>query len=469
MSRVAAVWIALPLLLTPSAFADMKAKSRMTIAGRAMESSDFVKGARKRSEMQIMPGFNTISIYQCDLKRMVTLNERNKTYMITELGDADATPAPEPAPANTKAKSTPPPKGPGGVITLTMNSTDTGETKQMFGHTARHVKTEMSSDASPGSSCGANMKMETDGWYIDFQGQQLNCTVNPRAAAPRGDGGGASCNDKIRIKHSGNAKLGYPVSTTMTMSGPNGQPYTMKQETLELSNATLDPALFEIPPGYREVKNYSELMGMNGIGGMISAGKAAAAAASAEAANAGATSTSASSPKAAGKLRIGVLRFKNSANATVADTTFRDRLVSEIQQLEFEAVPLEVAASAQRSEIEQAAREAQCDYYVISDISKVKDESSSAAGKKAFGGFLSHVTGTDASSATGSNNGGYALTVDYKLYATGDKDAHLETNSTSNAGANADSSAAPVLEEEALNVGVQVKRDAELRRRTGGK
>src|SRR5207247_2243893 len=123
----------------------------------------------------------------------------------------------------------------------------------------------------------------------------------------------------------GSARLGYPVSTEMTMTGPNGQPYTMRQETLELTTATLDPALFEIPAGYREVKDYKELMGMGSIGGMISAANEAAnAAASSSGAYHG--STSASTAKAAGKVRIGVVRFGNSSGQTLPDTTFRDRL-----------------------------------------------------------------------------------------------------------------------------------------------
>jgi hypothetical protein len=260
----------------------------------------------------------------------------------------------------------------------------------------------------------------------------------------------------------------------------NGQPTTIKQETLELSMATLDPALFEIPPGYRQVASYNELMGFGGgMGGAMAAARAAASSSGTNTESSGGLSggsgatgyNALSSAGSSGKsrrhggrpIRIGVLQFKNGSSASVDSSALRAELVSEIQQLNFEAVPLEVSPDANWKDLQQAARAAGCDYYVISDVAKVKDETASAAGKKAFGGFLSHVTGTDMSSD--STKGGYGITVAYKLYAIGDKNAHLETDSSANAGTNAESSLPPVLEEEARNVGVQVLQDVETRRR----
>jgi hypothetical protein len=49
-----------------------------------------------------------------------------------------------------------------------------GERKQMFGFNARHIKTSMVRTASP-EACDKDMKIETDGWYIDFQ---LRCRLS---------------------------------------------------------------------------------------------------------------------------------------------------------------------------------------------------------------------------------------------------------------------------------------------------
>jgi hypothetical protein len=446
--------VALAFCLCLSAAADMKAKSRMSMQGTSFDSTNYVKGARERREMNMM-GFQTTQIYQCDLHRMAMINDKNRTYMITQLGEVEETS--DTSSAGMSAKSTKPaPKnsGAGGMITITANSTDTGERKDFFGYKARHVKTSMKTEASADAKCGGNMEMQTDGWYIDFKEQQMICSNNPRAAmAGRGDGG-SGCNDKVRIKGSGFARMGYPVSTEMTMMA-NGQPMKMKQETFELTTATLDPALFEIPPGYKEVHSYRELMG---FGGMMNAGKAAiAAAAAAEANNVDGTSTSNSSAKDAGKLRIGAVRFGNSSGQTLSDSSYRERLVSEIQQLGFEGVTLDVSPGSQLSEVQQAAKSAQCDYFVFTDIAQAKDSS----GGKKLGGFLSRATGVD----SGASTGNYTIGLKFRVFQTGDDKSHLESTTTSSEGTTAEASAGNALEHEALEVGVQVRKDAEFRRR----
>ena len=463
LSRVATVAMVLACLVV-SANADMKAKSRMSMQGMSFDSTNYVKGARERREMNMM-GMQTVQIYQCDLHRMAMINDRNRTYMITDLGNVEETSDSTPSQKSSKPVSaSSASSGPGGVITITVNSTDTGERKDLFGYKARHVKSEMRTEGTADAKCAANMEMKTDGWYIDFKEQQMICSNNPRAAmAARG--GASGCPDKVRIKGSGFARMGYPVSTEMTMTA-NGQPVTMKLETLELSTTKLDPSLFEIPPGYKEVHDYRELMGLGGIGGMMTAARMAANTAAAAAAASGTPgSTSPSSPKAAGKVRIGVVRFGNSSGQTVPEVSLRDRLVSEIQQVNMEAVALDVSPSSSVSDIEKAAKDAQCDYILFTDVNEVKDGRAKQAGKKAFGGFLSRATGLDTSSATNSN-GGYSLGLQYRLFAINDtKNAHLESTASSSEGTGAESSAGPALEREAMMVAVQVKKDAELRRR----
>src|SRR6185503_2399347 len=153
---------------------DVKIRQRMSVGGATgVESLLYIKGPRMRNEMPGNMGFT--SIMQCDLKRTVTINEKTKTYMITptdgsaatgsvSTGEGDGgrglavTPAAQPTPAQPR----------GGVVNITNTITDTGERKEMFGFTARHIKTSLVKTASP-EACDKDQKIETDGWYIDFQ------------------------------------------------------------------------------------------------------------------------------------------------------------------------------------------------------------------------------------------------------------------------------------------------------------
>lgn len=465
-------------LAIPAA-ADMKSKNKMTMgAGQqgapSFESASFIKGARQRQEMNMM-GFSTVNITQCDMKRIVTLNEKNKTYMITPLGGGDeqesaaepeqATPQPKSSKPQPKAEQA---KSPGGVITITTNITDTGETKQMFGYKARHVKMQMSSDASPGSQCGANMNMQVDGWYIDFPDQQFSCGSNPRTMAmarPSGGGGdGAQCNDKIRFKSTGNAnlgRLGYPVYTEMTMANPQGQAMTVKQETLELSKASLDQALFEIPPGYREVKSYKDLMGgfTGMMGAAISGARTAASNAQANYSGPVGEASSGVAAKQAGKLRVGVIRVGNSAGAAVPDTRFRDQLVGELQSLNFDTLALALPANASKDQVQSAIKEYGCDYILYTDVSQAKDSS----GAKKAGGFFAKATGLD----TGATNPTYQLGLSFRLFSAADLDKARYEGTATASEANMDLSSAAVIEREAMLTGAQIKRDQEIKRRQG--
>jgi hypothetical protein len=66
--------------------------------------------------------------------------------------------------------------------------------------------------------------------------------------------------DRIVTRNSGTAKPGFLLEGTMKMYGEDGTvQMTQTTETLELSRATLDPALFDIPANYREVTNSQDL------------------------------------------------------------------------------------------------------------------------------------------------------------------------------------------------------------------
>src|SRR5205085_3687786 len=143
-----------------AANADTKVKSRQTSGGQTSENTSYIKGKRQRSEMN---NGQMIVIQQCDLRRNITLMPLALAYTIQPY-DQPATTTPA-----TAASSMSQPTGvkKGGVITSTVTTRDTGERKQMFGYTARHIITTMVMDSSPDACSAVKNNMEIDGWYID--------------------------------------------------------------------------------------------------------------------------------------------------------------------------------------------------------------------------------------------------------------------------------------------------------------
>ena len=150
------------LFLTQTAFADVKVKIRQTMSGQTYENTTYIKGKRQRSEQNI-GGIQSINLTQCDLKRSVQIMPTAQTYLINTWEPAQPV---EPSQTVTKTQ-TPSTTQKGGVVTMTTTIKDTGERKQMFGYTARHLIITMETESSPDACSKTKTKMQTDGWYID--------------------------------------------------------------------------------------------------------------------------------------------------------------------------------------------------------------------------------------------------------------------------------------------------------------
>jgi hypothetical protein len=230
--------------------ADIKITTRSMAGGQSVSSTTYIRGARQRTE-----GMGYTSIYQCDLKRTIQINDKTKAYVITPLGEKDGAKDTNPQRSGTSARR-------GGVITYTTTTTDTGERKEMLGLTARHLKSKTVVTASEGACNSMNMEMESDGWYVDLPGE-LSCLTQSQTAPNFTDQ--SDCVDEVRFKTVGTVKLGHPVMVTTTIKfntgadGPAIPASSSTQEVIDISNAKLDAALFEIPVGYREVKSMGEL------------------------------------------------------------------------------------------------------------------------------------------------------------------------------------------------------------------
>lgn len=385
------------LCLAPAAQADIKIKSRNTFGGQSTgESTVYIKGKRQRAENP--GGMNTIT--QCDLRRTLQLNSTTKTYIVTPFEDGEAEEgASSPQPSGNKA-SKPEPARRGGVVTMTATMTDTGERKQMFGFTARRIKTSMVTESSPDACQQVKSRIDTDGWYIDLN-VEFDCyegSASTYAHDPQQAGG---CRDRYRTKRVGTAKLGYPVHVTTTMYDESGKVTgTFTQEVLEISKATLDPALFDVPSDYRLAKDFSEMYSMSALmkaareeagdddddGDDDGAPSKSSSGMRVPAANpsANAATSEALGPKRPGVLRIGVVTPKASAgdgiNPDVLAGAVRETLMQSLAGATVEVVGLPARTPMQ---VEAEARQKECDFVVHTTVAHKK-----GGGGGGFGGFL---------------------------------------------------------------------------------
>jgi hypothetical protein len=382
-----------------SAFADVKIKSKQTVAGQTSESTVYIKDKRQRTESA---DGASVTILQCDLRRSVQLMPQAQAFMITQLDHANDDTTTTAVDKNTTKTVTK-----GGTVTVTVTSKDTGERKQMFGYQARHIITTIETVSSPDACTPIKNKMQQDGWYIDAA-FALSCASDRyKNSAPESVGG---CTDKYINKQIGTARRGFPLLEKMTMfDDADKETFSMTSEVVELSKQTLNAALFDVPAGFSEVKNASDLSnamaaklggaqiggnqmpvamssgampampGMpNGVGnggGNYGAGETSGLSASIK--NLGnKTSNAATSvgEKKAGTVRIGLAGVKSGAvgegmNASELAAAIGNTLAEYLTAPNVEVVRLEARLASQ---IEGEAERKACDFVVYANVSHKK-------------------------------------------------------------------------------------------------
>ena len=238
-----------PANTTTAAQADLKIRYRTTTSGQSYESATMIKGKRERSEMRMGYGSEIINITQCDLKRTIQLSEASRKYVVTPMQTVTAS---TDAPASTPVPATTEPSRRGGVVNYVTTINDTGERKEMFGFTARHIKSSITIESSPDACNPTKQRMETDGWYIDLT-FGLDCDLGAAQMAARQPVPQGGCRDRVAMKQVGSGRKGYPLIETTTMFGPDGSAmFTSTKEVIDLSRDPLDAALFDVPAGYTE-------------------------------------------------------------------------------------------------------------------------------------------------------------------------------------------------------------------------
>lgn len=380
----------------------------------ASESTSMIKGVRERTEERRGP-FDSVNITQCDLKRTIQLNDKTKKYIVTPMEESDATSSPT-APATRPSNAGPSRRG--GVITYMLSSKDTGERKEMFGFTARHVKTSIRIESSPDACSPQKQRFDQDGWYIDLN-FGLNCELGRAQVvgrSPQAASGG--CQDRIQYRREGAARTGFPLIETTTVYDQNDQPqFSTTKEVTELSRQPLDAALFDIPAGYTEARTSQELNGQPDINSIRAEMMGTNRPATATAQPNEMPGVPADVAKKPGAIRIGVVQLNNRTDHSVSTESLRERLIGGIQGSNVEAVPLNATLP---SEADAEARTKECDFVLYTDIATLK-----VSAAKKLGGMFGRATGV--------GSGGVDKTeskLEFKLIPVGENSPRLQSSST---------------------------------------
>jgi hypothetical protein len=267
MKRISLLILTIAAMTTP-VFADWKITQKMKVSGEeagGRTSTIYQKGVRQRREDKIdmgaeandpevlammeqmgqsMPTLPT-QVSQCDLKQDLYINEKNRAYFIDYYDWSTLPPEKLQRRPNQKMVIK-------GTVTTDTVLTDSGRRQQMFGLPARWLKVVQTIEQSADSCDGySQSKIEQEGWFVTLSLESESCPIK----RPPSESGG--CRPRLIVKRAQNP--GIMITGTMRIYEGAKVGAAFEIETTELSKATLDPALFDIPKDFVEVDSQQEL------------------------------------------------------------------------------------------------------------------------------------------------------------------------------------------------------------------
>ena len=207
--------------------ADLKITMKQTFAGRTTTSVEYYKGNRWRSDSEPGGGYWIVDSVN---RRTITVDPVKREYSVNTFTHARPT------------------SDPSQTIVIEIETRDTGEQQQMFGHPAHHnITTERRHTEYPGKPSSETDQIMTDGWYMDvpvpFPSSSRIGRVDVLAASTIGEHGQQMV-PAIKITRHGPTLHGLPV---WEKAGED------LLEVTEFSEGALDQSLFEPPEGFRRV------------------------------------------------------------------------------------------------------------------------------------------------------------------------------------------------------------------------
>ena len=125
----------------------------------------------------------------------------------------------------------------GKTVHIYYETLDTGESRQKFGQTAKHLILRERVVAEPGA-CDQSRQRDTDGWFLPAENPQTKPELHTFAAIRN-----QTCRDQI-VRH------GKPPELGIAIYEKDGQ---ITREMLEFSRDNLDDSLFNVPRDFKKV------------------------------------------------------------------------------------------------------------------------------------------------------------------------------------------------------------------------
>jgi len=223
-------------LVVPN-FRDLTIKTRMTVGENLTTVMTwYFRGTRQRLEIKPVGDRGGPQIIQCDQGVRLVLNESAKTYYSVPVDLLELRKTAKPA---RQLKMS------GGEVIVTTDSVDTGERRQLGSYEARHIKSTITAEPSPGAVSRAS-KTEIDGWYIDLPGMYCR---DDNMHAMGWSTTWSDRQDRVIFKRLGTARRGLAIEETSTKTEA-GHVYVNKTALIEISEQPLDQSLFEVPADY---------------------------------------------------------------------------------------------------------------------------------------------------------------------------------------------------------------------------
>jgi hypothetical protein len=234
-------------LLACVAHADTTIRIRSTTTFEGQEPSTHHKTYYRRGAMRRRESSEIVDIANCDTKTgfLIDLNAHEyRTYNVVRFWS--------PAQFDEYLR-----KDPGSAVRVEIKTLDTGERKTFFGQTAKHFITTIK---RPADTDDAGGEETIDGWYVDHERPDHSCAPQyTRENFLFLVGTLLVTYPQVpQFTYVGPVPDGLAVKQTRTVrfaptkGKPSGQTITGEETVEELSDAPLNPSLFQLPPGLRE-------------------------------------------------------------------------------------------------------------------------------------------------------------------------------------------------------------------------
>ena len=232
---------------------------------RRMEFRETVQPGNSDESPEAQSELSSVFILRCDLRQSFVLHPKTEEYSSSPYPPKPATPEQATQFAAENSETTEPANP---TLRIETTTVDTGERKEMFGYAARHVITTTKQTPLDGSNSEPSQSV-TDGWYIDID-RSVSCDPKSSPGNKRigiisssvGVGGKQMPIDRPEFVEIGARETGLPVKETrtlpMTTKFSDGtranSAHSAESEVTVLEKVPLDPTLFEVPSGYKQVE-----------------------------------------------------------------------------------------------------------------------------------------------------------------------------------------------------------------------